>query len=131
MLLISLSGMLEYLVENMAKLKVETQEGFKENRIQGDELEERLKTLETKFNEVNVALTKTTRFDERIQNDSMAVLTRVSERMSNLENIFVSKVNKDDVNEKVTPAIVNKVKPKKKLTIKKRLLFKIHRKQMY
>ena len=45
MLLIAMSGQLEYIVENIAKLKIESIEGFKENRIQGDILEERLERI--------------------------------------------------------------------------------------
>ena len=73
MLLISMSGQIEYVVENMARLKIEATEGFKENRIQGDILEEKISKIEEKLEENRVALAKTFRFDAKIQNDSVAV----------------------------------------------------------
>ena len=96
MLLIAMSGQLEYLVENVAKIKIESVEGFKENRIHGDIIEERLKKLESKLDDNSVALAKTTRFDTKIQNDSMAFLTKVIDKCATIENaVYHNITNKE------------------------------------
>ena len=96
MLLISMSGQIEYVVENMARLKIEATEGFKENRIQGDILEEKISKIEEKLEENRVALAKTFRFDAKIRNDSVAVLSRVVDKCERLENILLSAGSKKD-----------------------------------
>ena len=45
-LIVSLSSMLEYLVENMSKLKVATIEGFKESKSKMEAMDEKLKKIE-------------------------------------------------------------------------------------
>ena len=98
MLMIAMSGQMEYIVENIAKIKIEALEGFKENRVQGDIIEERMKRIESKLDDNNVALAKTTRFDNKIQNDSMAVLTKVADNCAAIENaVFHNITNKQPV----------------------------------
>ena len=45
-LIVSLSSMLEYLVENMSKLIVATIEGFKESKSKMEAMDEKLKKIE-------------------------------------------------------------------------------------
>ena len=79
-------------------LRSEAPHGFKEKRIQriqGDFIEERLKKPESKLDDNNVALAKTTQFDTKIQNDNMAVLTKVAHKCASIENaVFHNFTNK-------------------------------------
>ena len=95
-LLLRLSGMLEYLVENMSKLKAETKEGFKESRIKMEVMEEKLKKIDDNLIDTKVAMAKTARFDEKLQNDGIAVLRNFSDKCSSLENIILDKKTKVD-----------------------------------
>ena len=83
-------------------LRSEAPHGFKEKRIQriqGDFIEERLKKPDSKLDDNNddnnVALAKTTQFDTKIQNDNMAVLTKVAHKCASIENaVFHNFTNK-------------------------------------
>ena len=90
MLLISLSAQVEYLVQSMARVNVEIVQGFEQNRTKTDNIERNMEKIDCKVNDLGVAIAKTSRFDTRIQNDSQAVLTRVSEKCSTIENLVVS-----------------------------------------
>ena len=92
MFLIGLSSQVEYLVEHLTKVEAETNQGFKEMRRMGDTLEEAIKSLGEKVNDNVVAISKTTRFDTKIQNDSQAVLTRVSEKCDTIETVVTKQV---------------------------------------
>ena len=92
MFFISLASQVEYIVENMAQLKTETALGFKRTRIMGDYLEENMKKIEAKVDDTKVALAKTLGFDNKIQNDSQAVLTRVSQKCDDIGNVVSQKV---------------------------------------
>ena len=87
MLLISLSAQVEFLVQSMSRLNVEIVQGFEENKTQIHTLKDNMKKTESKVDDLGVALAKTSRFDTKIQNDSLAVLTKVTEKCSTIENI--------------------------------------------
>ena len=90
MLLISLSAQVEFLVQSMARVNVEIVQGFEENSTKMDKIEGNMEKIDCKVNDLGVAIAKTSRFDTRIQNDSQAVLTRVSEKCSTIENLVLS-----------------------------------------
>ena len=89
MLLISLSAQVEFLVNSMAKLNVQTAQGFLENKTHMDKLEGKLDTVDERVHDLDTALAKTTRFDNKIQNDSQAVLTKVSAKCAEIENLVL------------------------------------------
>ena len=87
MLLISLSAQVEFLVQSMSRLNVEIAQGFEENKTQINTLQDTMKKTESKVDDLGVALAKNSRFDTKIQNDSLAVLTKVTQKCSAIENI--------------------------------------------
>ena len=100
-LILSLSGMLEYLVENMAKLKATTIDGIQESKNKMEGIEKRLKNIEDNLMDTKVAMSKTARFDEKIQNDGIAVLKNFTDRCSSLENIILEKKTKAEDTEAI------------------------------
>ena len=92
MLLISLSAQVEFLVQSMARVNVEIGQGFEENRTKMDNIEGNIEQLDCKVNDLGVAIAKTSRFDTKIQNDSQAVLTRVSDKCATIENLVLSRI---------------------------------------
>ena len=49
-----------------------------------------MEKLDPKVNDQGVGLSKTARFDEKIQNDSQAVLMRVSDKCAEIGNIVLN-----------------------------------------
>ena len=92
MFLIGLSSQVEYLVEHVTKIEAEANMGFKEMRSMGNSLGEAIKSLEKRVDDNVVAISKTTRFDTKIQNDNQAVLTRVSEKCDTIETVVTNKI---------------------------------------
>ena len=70
-------------------------------------------------------MAKTTRFDNKIQNDSMAVLTRVIDKCTTIENVVIE--NRKDI-EVVTPKEKN-LKPEKETKNRKREIKSYHGKK--
>ena len=94
MLLISLSAQVEFMVTALTKMSAETSQVLKENKTQMDKLENNMGQIDSKVQDLGVALAKTSRFDTRIQNDSQAVLTKVSEKCVQIENLVLNTVAK-------------------------------------
>ena len=78
----------------LTKLSAETSQVLKENKTQMDKLENNMGQIDSKVQDLGVALAKTSRFDTRIQNDSQAVLTKVSEKCVQIENLVLNTVAK-------------------------------------
>ena len=90
MLLISLSAQVEFLVQSLASLNIETKRGFQECKTEMNKLEDSMEKVDCKVNDLGVALAKTSRFDTKIQNDSQAVLTKVSAKCAEIGNIVLN-----------------------------------------
>ena len=90
MLLVSLSAQVEFMVQALTKLSANTAQMFSENKTQMDMLENNVEKMDMKVEDLGVAIATTHRFDSRIQNDSLAVLTKVSEKCVQIENLALN-----------------------------------------
>ena len=90
MLLISLSAQVEFLVQSLANLNVETKQGFQECKTQLHKVENNMEKVDSKVHDLGVTIAKTTRFDTKILNDSNAVLIKVSERCEEMGNLVLN-----------------------------------------
>ena len=103
MLLISPSAQVEFLVQSLLRINVEVTDGFDDQKKYMESMEGNIEKLDHKVIDLGVAIAKTSRFDTKIQNDSEAVLIKVSDNCSKIENLMHAGL-------KATQAVAEKAK---------------------